>query len=104
MPCRAVAYQRKQQEVGVDPKLAQAHAEALEEFVVSEVVTKDHLDTKLAKLKLEMIRWIVGTVGAAGIGIVVMILVALIRIVNALRFHAMNGFERRSTPSVLVGP
>jgi hypothetical protein len=83
MPFRAVAYQKKLQDVGVDPKIAQAHAEALEEFVVGEVVTKDHLDTKLAELdtklaelKLEMIRWIVGTVGAAAVGIVVTILVA----------------------------
>jgi hypothetical protein len=44
--------------------------------VVGEVVTKDYLDTKLAELKLEMIRWIVG---AAAVGIVVAILVALIR-------------------------
>jgi predicted HAD superfamily phosphohydrolase len=87
MPFRAVAYQKKLQEVGVDAKVAQAHAEALEEFVVGEVVTKDHLDTKLAELvtklaemKLEMIRWIVGTVGAASIGIIVTILVALLRI------------------------
>jgi uncharacterized protein YlxW (UPF0749 family) len=57
--------------------------------VVGEVVTKDHLDakfaqldTKLAEMKLEMIRWIVGTVGATGVGIVVTILVALIRIVK----------------------
>jgi uncharacterized protein YlxW (UPF0749 family) len=82
MPFRAVAYEKKLQEVGVDPKVAQAHAEAMEEFVVGEVVTKDHLDTKQAELKLEMIRWIVGTVGVTGIGIVVTILVALIGIVR----------------------
>jgi hypothetical protein len=51
MDFRALAYENQLREVGVDP-----------------IGTKHHIDTKLAELKLEMIRWIVGTVGAAAIG------------------------------------
>ena len=107
MVFRAVAYQKKLQEAGVDAKVAQTHAEAMEEFVVREIVTNDHLDAKLAHidvkfaqldvrfaqldvrfaqlesklvdLELRIIRWVVGSVGAAAVGIVVTILVALLR-------------------------
>lgn len=50
MVLRAMAYQRKLQEAGVDPKVAQAHAEALEDLVASNIVTNDHLDAKLAQM------------------------------------------------------
>lgn len=50
MSFRAIAYQRRLQDVGVDPKVAQTHAEAMEEFVVSELVTNDHLDAKAAQI------------------------------------------------------
>jgi hypothetical protein len=80
----------------------------MEEFVVSEVVTKEYLDAKLAQLEarldgklvqldakldakllqfdakfteleLRLIRWLVSTVGAAAIGIVVTVLIRGVR-------------------------
>lgn len=76
MPFRTTAYQRKLEEAGVDHGIAQAHAEAMEEFVVSDTVTREYLDTRLAELKAEiksdmnsleitMIRWTIGIVGVA---------------------------------------
>lgn len=54
MSFRAVAYQKKLQDAGVDAKVAQTHAEAMEEFVVSELVTNDHLDSKLAQMDAKL--------------------------------------------------
>jgi hypothetical protein len=64
----------------------------MEEFVISELVTKDYFDAKLAELRAEfrgelkseiaaletrLIRWMVGTVGGATIALVVTMLRAL---------------------------
>jgi hypothetical protein len=96
MAFRATAYQRRLEEAGFEPKMAYAQAAAMEEFVVSEMVTKDHLDGKLSELRSELktdiatlrsefkaelatmevrlIRWMVGTVGGATLAIVLTIL------------------------------
>lgn len=82
---------RKLQDVGVDARVAQTHAEPMEEFVVSDLVTKEHLasklaqleakfETKLADVELRVVRWVVGSVGVAAVGIVVTILVAMLRL------------------------
>lgn len=50
----------------------------MEEFVVSEMVTKDYLENtltaKLSELKVELVKWIIGTVGAAAVTLLVAIL------------------------------
>jgi hypothetical protein len=61
---------------------------AMEEFVISELVTKDYFDAKLAQLRAEfrgelaalearLIRWMVGTVGGATVALIVTMLRAL---------------------------
>ncbi len=55
MSFRAVAYQRKPQDAGVGARVAQTHAEAMEEFVAGELETLEAIP----------IRWTVGTVGVA---------------------------------------
>jgi hypothetical protein len=132
MPFRAVACEKKLQDVGVESKVAQAHAEAMEKFVVGEVVPKEHLDTKLAELdtkladletrddSLDRFSW--ATFQRTGLR-------ALPDGPNerdedrhhdadggrtdsanargalaVVPFQAMNGFDRRSAPNVLVGP
>lgn len=83
MPFRTTAYQRKLEQAGVEHNIAQAHAEAMEEFVVSDTVTREYLDSRLAELKADvkgdiadlrgemhasearMIRWTIGIVGVA---------------------------------------
>lgn len=97
MAFRAVAYQETLQNVGVTMEVARAHAKAMEEFVVGELVTRDyfrdHLDSKLAEFKatidtkfsdleLRLVRWVVGSVGVAAVGIIVTVLVALFRVVR----------------------
>jgi hypothetical protein len=71
MAFKAVAYQDALQAAGVPEAQAKAHAKAMEDFVVSEVVTKDYLEhtltAKLAELKFELVKWIVGSAAAAGI-------------------------------------
>jgi hypothetical protein len=90
MAFRATAYQQRLEEGGVDREQAYALAAAQqEEFIVSELVTRDYLDTELkaledkldakidtrsaelraelkaevATLQVSLIRWVVGTVG-----------------------------------------
>ncbi len=101
---RAVAYQETLQDAGVPVEIARAHAKAMEEFVVGELVTRDYfrdhldsklvevnskfvqleakIDAKLSDLELRLVRWVVGSVGAAAIGIIVTLLVALFRVVK----------------------
>ena len=76
MPFCAVAYQETLQKGGVPEEQARAHAKAMEEYVVSEQVTKEHLDAKLAERKFELVKWIVGSAGAATLAL----LIALFRI------------------------
>jgi hypothetical protein len=72
-------YQEILQQGGVPEAQARAHAKAIEEQVSNDVMTKDFFETKLhselADLKFEMLKWMVVTVAAA----TVTILVALVR-------------------------
>jgi hypothetical protein len=92
MPFRATASQKRLEEAGFEPKMAYAQAAAMEEFVVSELVTTDQfnarldalelkLDAKLAALRAELkaelagletklIRWMVGSVGGASLAMI----------------------------------
>jgi hypothetical protein len=54
MAFRATAYQKRLEEAGFDPKMAHAQAAAMEEFVVSELVTRDYLDAKLSEARSEL--------------------------------------------------
>jgi hypothetical protein len=54
MPFRATAYQKRLEEAGFDPKMALAQAAAMEEFVVSELVTRDYLDARLSEVRSEL--------------------------------------------------
>lgn len=96
MPFRAAAYQRRLEEAGFDPKMAHAQASAIEEFVVDEFLTRDHLDSRLSEIRAEikaesatsraefkaeiaaleirLIRWVVGSVGGATLAIILTIL------------------------------
>jgi hypothetical protein len=66
------------QAAGVPEAQAKAHAKPMEEFVVSEMVTKDYLEytlaAKFSELKFELVKWIIGTVGAAAVTLLVAIL------------------------------
>jgi hypothetical protein len=78
MAFKAVAYQDTLQAAGVPEAQARAHAKAMEDFVVSEMVTKDYLENtltaKLSELKFELVKWIIGTAGAVGLTLLVTIL------------------------------
>ncbi len=53
MAFRATSYQQTLEEGGVSPEAARAHTRAMEEFVVSEVVTREYLDARLDQLRSE---------------------------------------------------
>lgn len=96
MAFRAAAYQRRLEEAGFDPKMAHAQASAIEEFVVSETITREFLDakvselrsdaradfatlraeikTELAALEIRLIRWVVGSIGGATLAIILTLL------------------------------
>jgi hypothetical protein len=103
MPFRATAYQKRLEEAGFEPKMAHAQAAAMEEFVISELVTKDYLDAKLSEVRSEisalraelkgeiatlradfrteiaavemrLVRWLVGTVGGAALAMILTLL------------------------------
>ena len=74
MAFKAVAYQETLEAAGIPGAQAKAHAKAMEEFVVNELVTKEYLEHKLSDLKFELVKWIVGTVGAVGLTLLVAIL------------------------------
>ncbi len=56
MPFKAASYQRQLEEAGIDHKHAQAHAMAMESFVVSELATRDDLERMFAEWKAEAVR------------------------------------------------
>jgi hypothetical protein len=74
MAFKAVAYQETLEAAGIPEAQAKALAKAMEEFVVNELVTKEYLEHKLSDLKFELVKWIVGTVGAVGLTLLVAIL------------------------------
>lgn len=91
MTFHATAVQKKLEDAGFDAKLAYGLTAVLEADIVRDLqdrlVTKEYLDltkeyldtrleTKLAELKAEMIKWMVGLVGGSTLAI----LVALFRL------------------------
>ena len=99
MSVRSTAYMSKLEKAGVPAEQERAHAEALEELVMGDYVTKNYLDARLTtlesklqtqmtsleskllgqmmRLEATMIRWIVGQ----GVAIVALI-VALSRLIR----------------------
>ncbi len=69
MAFKAIAFQEALQAGGVPEPQARAHAKAVEDYVASDLVTnesmKQVLDARLAEMKFELVKWIVGAVGAA---------------------------------------
>ena len=64
---KTAAYIGKLASAGMDPKLAQAHGEAIEALLSDEMVTNTHLDSKvkeieakLQELKADLIKWMIG--------------------------------------------
>jgi hypothetical protein len=57
---KTAAYIGKLTSAGLDPKVAQAHGEAIETLLADEVVTKSYLEAKLQELKADLIKWMVG--------------------------------------------
>jgi hypothetical protein len=57
---RTAAYIGKLTSGGLDPKVAQAHGEAIEALLADEIVTKSFLEAKLQELKADLIKWMVG--------------------------------------------
>jgi hypothetical protein len=53
MAFRATASQKRLEEAGFEPKMAHAQAAAMEEFVISELVTREYLDAKLSEAHSE---------------------------------------------------
>jgi hypothetical protein len=79
MSFKAIAYQEALQAGGVPEGQARVHAKAIEDYVASDLVTnesmKQLLDARVAELKFELIKWMIGSVGAA----TMTLLVAIIR-------------------------
>jgi hypothetical protein len=69
MAFKAIAFQEALQAGGVPEPQARAHAKAVEDDVAGDLVTnesmKQVLDARLAEMKFELVKWIVGAVGAA---------------------------------------
>ena len=69
MAFKAIAFQEALQAGGVPDAQARAHAKAVEDYVANDLVTnesmKQVLDARLAEMKFELVKWIVGAVGAA---------------------------------------
>jgi hypothetical protein len=57
---KTAAYIGKLTSTGMDPKVAQAHGEAIEELLSDEMVTKTFLEAKLQELKADLIKWMIG--------------------------------------------
>jgi hypothetical protein len=64
---KIATYIGKLASAGMDPKIAQAHGEAIEALLSDEMVTKTDLDAKvkeiaakLQELKADLIKWMVG--------------------------------------------
>jgi hypothetical protein len=55
---------------GVPPKRAQDMASAFSDTIGETVVTREYLDLRLAELKAEILKWMLGTVGLQTIVIV----------------------------------
>ncbi|HKZ96724.1 MAG TPA: hypothetical protein VJ045_07060 [Hyphomicrobiaceae bacterium] len=82
MGFQATVVQRKLEEAGFDSKQAYGLTAVLETQVISDLevrlVTRDHLDAKLAELKVELIKWMGGLIG----GSTPAIILALLRVIK----------------------
>jgi hypothetical protein len=64
---KTAAYIAKLTSAGLDPKVAQAHGEAIEALLTDEMVTKGDLaatardlEAKLQEFKADLIKWMIG--------------------------------------------
>ena len=63
--------------VGVSEEQAEVHTEMIKEIISSnQIVSKQYLDLRLAELKAEIIKWMIGVAGAQ-----VALIVALIKLI-----------------------
>ena len=51
---KTAAYIAKLAQAGVDPKLAQAHGEAIEDLLTGSYVTRDYLDLRLSEFEARL--------------------------------------------------
>jgi len=71
------AYVKKLRSVGVPEEQAEVQAEALAQLVNDQLVSKQYLDFRLAELKTDLIKWVIGTAGAQ-----VALIVTLLKVVK----------------------
>jgi len=55
---------------GVPPKQAQDMASALSDTIGETVVTREYLDLRLAELKADLLKWMVGVIGLQTLAII----------------------------------
>ena len=62
MTIDTLEYVKKLEATGLDPKLAEAHAEALRATVVQDLATKNDLQSEVRRLesKIQLLTWMVG--------------------------------------------
>jgi len=73
----SLGYFEKLKAAGVPEAQAKAQADALRQLVDDRLVTKDHMDIRLAELKNDLLRWMLGI--AAGQVAFIVALFALIK-------------------------
>ena len=66
---------------GVPPKQAQDMASAFSDTIGETVVTREYLDLRLAELKAEMLKWMLGSAGLQTI-VIVGAIAALIKVIR----------------------
>lgn len=67
-------YIKKLKSVGVSEEQAEVHTEMIKEIISSEqIVSKQYLDLRLAELRAEIVKWIIGVAGAQAALIVTLI-------------------------------
>lgn len=78
MAFQATIVQRKLEEAGFDSKQAFGLTSVLETQVIADqetrLVTRDHLDAKLAELKVDLIKWMAGLAGGSTLAIIIALL------------------------------
>jgi len=72
-----LGYFEKLKDAGVPEKQAKVQADALRELIDARLVTKEHLDIRLAELKNDLLRWMLGI--AAGQMALIIALIAFIK-------------------------
>ena len=65
-----LGYFEKLKAAGVPEEQAKVQADTLRELIDARLVTKDHLDIKLAELKNDLLRWMLG-IAAGQIALIV---------------------------------